>query len=529
MALWRKNRKYSTSEYNKRLERGHRKEPETEEEAKTRMMELLIQNPDLANAELCRRSFFHFMKEFWGEISPEEPKWNWHIPYLCGELQQIAERVARREPAEYDLIINIPPGTTKSTTCTVMFPTWCWTNWPWMQFIAASYSGALSLEHSVKSRDIVKSEKFSRLFPGMSVKLDKDTKTNFAIIYEDKEGKPNVGGSRFATSVGGSVTGFHGHILIVDDPLNPEQAVSTIELQKANDWLDQTLSTRKIDKAIVPTILIMQRLHQNDPTGHFLEKGKTDGKKIRHICLPGELNGFREFLKPESLADYYIEGMLDPVRMPLNVLEDMEINLGQYGYAAQVGQNPVPAGGGMFKVDMFPLMEPNWLHPNMILSTVRYWDKAGTEGGKGAMTSGTKMHLLRNKKFCISDVKSGRWGTDEREAIIRSTAEADGPRVEVWVEQEPGSGGKESAQSTIRNLAGFRVFAERPTGDKVYRADPYSVQVNSGNVILLKGPWNSLFIEEHKYFPVGKLKDMVDSSSGAFTKLALRKVARVLD
>ena len=215
---------------------------------KTQEIDLLIQNPETAQAELCKRSFFYFMKTFWGEISAEEPKWNWHIPFLCDELQRIAERVARREPAEYDLIINIPPGTTKSTTCTVMFPVWCWTRWSWMEFIAASYSGALSLEHSVKSRNIVKSDLFQRLFPAMSIKLDKDTKTNFAIVQDTEDGV-KIGGSRFASSVGGSVTGFHGHILIVDDPLNPEQAVSAVELQKASDWMDQTLSTRKIDKA----------------------------------------------------------------------------------------------------------------------------------------------------------------------------------------------------------------------------------------------------------------------------------------
>lgn len=499
---------------------------------KQRATELMLEHPEIAQAELCRRSFFYFMQTFWGEISSEEPKWNWHIPYLCGELQTVAERVARREPAEYDLIINIPPGTTKSTTCTVMFPVWCWTKWPWMQFIAASYSGALSLEHSVKSRDVVKSDLFMKLFPNMGVKLDKDTKTNFAVVQRQEDNSVKVGGSRFATSVGGSVTGFHGHILIVDDPLNPEQAVSAVELAKANDWLDQTLSTRKVDKALTPTILIMQRLHEIDPTGHLKDKAKNEGKKIRHICLPGELRSFKKFLNPPDLAKYYEDDLLDPIRMPWSVLDKMETDLGQYGYASQVGQNPVPAGGGMFKVDLF--VKQDNVPYNQIVRIVRYWDKAGTEGGQGARTSGTKMAILKSGKFAILDVKAGRWSTEMRESIIRATAEGDAlvhgnDNVEIWIEQEPGSGGKESAESTILNLAGFRIYAERPSGDKIFRADPYSVQVNRGNIILVKGEWNNEFLDEHRYFPVGRLKDMVDSSSGAFTKLALRKVARVLD
>jgi predicted phage terminase large subunit-like protein len=98
--------------------------------------------------------------------------------------------------------------------------------------------------------------------------------------------------------------------------------------------------------------------------------------------------------------------------------------------------------------------------------------------------------------------------------------------VEVWVEQEPGSGGKESAEGTIRNLAGFRVYAEHPTGDKVHRADPYSVQVNVGAFQILTAMWNRDFIEEHRFFPFSTYKDQVDASSGAFNKLVGKKFVR---
>jgi predicted phage terminase large subunit-like protein len=96
------------------------------------------------------------------------------------------------------------------------------------------------------------------------------------------------------------------------------------------------------------------------------------------------------------------------------------------------------------------------------------------------------------------------------------------------VEQEPASGGKESAEASIRNLAGFSVHADRPTGDKVRRADPYSVQVNIGNVSLLHGDWNKGFIEEHRYFPFGAFKDRVDSAAAGFNELAGKKEAGVL-
>ena len=128
-----------------------------------------------------------------------------------------------------------------------MYPAWCWAKWGWMKFINASYSGALSLEHAETCRTILRSETYRNMFNNIEVKLDKDTKTNFAIsqLVKMKDGriKKKPGGNRFSTSVGGTLTGFHGHQIIIDDPLNPKQAASTTELMTANNWIDQTLNT----------------------------------------------------------------------------------------------------------------------------------------------------------------------------------------------------------------------------------------------------------------------------------------------
>lgn len=141
---------------------------------------------------------------------------------------------------------------------------------------------------------------------------------------------------------------------------------------------------------------------------------------------------------------------------------------------------------------------------------------------------GVKMSRLKNGKFVIHDVKRGQWATNKREEIMRSVAEADGKQVIIYLEQEPGSGGKDSAKASISNLAGFMAIPHRPTGDKAYRADPYSVSVNNGDVMLLRGDWNFDFIEEHRFFPFSKYKDQVDASSGAYTKLLTGKVAMAI-
>jgi predicted phage terminase large subunit-like protein len=126
-------------------------------------------------------------------------------------------------------------------------------------------------------------------------------------------------------------------------------------------------------------------------------------------------------------------------------------------------------------------------------------------------------------QYIILDFVCGRWEAAQREAVILQTAEADRMKwghVTTWTEQEPGSGGKESAQSTVGNLAGFDCQFERVTGPKEVRAEPLAAQASVGKVWLLAGDWNSTFLEQITQFPMGKLRDMCDSASGAFNKLA---------
>lgn len=488
--------------------------------------ERLLDDPVSLVRVLNDRSLYHFLQYFWPVVSTHPFSANWHIKLMCQELERVAECVGRREPRPHDLIINVPPGSTKTLTCSVMFPAWCWTRWPWMRFITASYSSALSLESAENCRELIRSDRFQAVYPDIGIKEDKDQKSNYRIVQREEvsvgrqlRGVP--GGGRYTTSVGGTLTGFHGDIIIVDDPLNPEQAASDLELMSALRWMEQTLPTRKTDKAVSLTVLIMQRLHQSDPSGAWLAKQKGN---LRHICLPGEIRNFRQYLHPPELAAMYKDDLMDPVRLPWAVLQDLEADLGQYGYAGQIGQNPTPPGGGMFRVDH--LQYTSQLPEIPVQHTVRYWDKANTVESGSAYTVGVKMCLLANGRWVVLDVKRGKWGTHEREAIILETARADGTGTTIWIEQEPGSGGKESAEGTIRNLAGWNVYAERPTGDKAFRADPYSVQVNNGNFILLNAHWNKDFVEEHRYFPFSTYKDQVDAASGAFNKLVQKKLVR---
>ncbi len=148
----------------------------------------------------------------------------------------------------------------------------------------------------------------------------------------------------------------------------------------------------------------------------------------------------------------------------------------------------------------------------------RYWDKAST-AGSGCYSCGVAMARSPDGVYYVADVVRGRWSSLERNAVMRRTAQADGRGVEVWTEQEPGSGGKESAEITVRDLAGWDVRAERVTGDKETRARPLSAQAEAGNVCLVAAPWNEDYLTEMHSFPTGAYSDQVDASSGAFNKV----------
>lgn len=490
-----------------------------------------LQDPMASMRALVKGSLFFFIQYFWDTYKQTPFVPAWHIERICSEIEPVIHRVGRHEEKLYDLVINVPPGTTKTAMVSIFTPIWAWVNYDWMQFISSSHSKDLSNESAEYSRNIIRSEKFQRMFPEIAIQEDKDVKSNFRVVKKEYVSAGRIprikpGGSRISTSVEARIMGFHGDVLLPDDLIDPRRAISEVGLKAANDHL-ATLYTRKTDKRTTALILIMQRLHLNDPTGFLMEQLSDS---VRHICLPGELtNGYDEFVRPKAWKKYYKKQLLDPVRLGWKELKELESILGQYGYAGQVGQRPTPPGGGMFKPDRMAIVDHLTSRTN-IVKTLRYWDKAATAEG-GAYTAGVKMSLLTNKKIVVEDVVRKQLSAEDREAVMLANAQADnltGP-CNIHIEQEPGSGGKESAQSTIRNMAGFACFADRPTGKKEYRADPFSVAVNNGDVIMIKGDWNKAFREELELFgPGATFKDQVDAASAAYNILTGKREVRII-
>jgi predicted phage terminase large subunit-like protein len=215
---------------------------------------------------------------------------------------------------------------------------------------------------------------------------------------------------------------------------------------------------------------------------------------------------------------------LFPEHKPLDFLLERKRLLTQPSWESIYQQHPIIVGGGQLPIEKLKVLPV--FDRSKVTHTIRYWDKAGTDAADNedaAYTAGARVHSMIDGTYVISHMVRGQWAALERETKIKTWAEADEamfPGHEIYCEQEPGSGGKESAESTIRNLAGFRVYADKVTGHKEVRAEPFCAQVQGGNVYLVAGEWISDFLDECEVWPAAKWKDQVDAASGAFNKIA---------
>lgn len=454
--------------------------------------------------EKCREDFFYFVRVFWDVIIKESPVYNWHIKALCDELQTLAGFIVRREAKPYDLIINIPPGTTKSTITTIMFPAWLWTVDPTMRIITNSYSSDLSIEHAIKSRDIIISDKYRRLFPDVELRRDKAAKSS----YEN-----TLTGARYTTSTGGTITGKHAHIIINDDPLNPQQAASEADRKTANEHT-KTLASRKVDKKNTPTITIMQRLHEQDVTGYILSK---KGEKIRHICLPAELS---DNVKPAEYKNNYINGLLDPVRLSREVLEEQQVDLGSRSYAGQYEQNPVADGGNIVKAEWFNYISPSdfaRLHGNepvvfFIDTAFKEQEKRRKDGESKNDPSGIIGTCLIGRNMYVTCAAKVYKKFPDLVRFVPDFVLANGYTGKSSIRIEPKANGisvvdqlRESTSLNVREIDSKLIRESKET-----RLTGVSPKIECGRVFLVAAAWNEALVDEVCGFPAKTHDEYVD-------------------
>jgi predicted phage terminase large subunit-like protein len=331
----------------------------------------------------------------------------------------------------------------------------------------------------------------------VSIKTGEDNKTWY---------KNTKKGERYATSTGGAVTGMHADFIIVDDPVNPKQAESAVQREVANKHIKETLSTRKTDKNRSVTILIMQRLHESDPTGIAL---KEKGENIKHICLPGELS---DNVMPESVSHNYINGLLDPNRLNRQALDKLKIDLGSYGYAGQIGQRPSPEGGGQLKKAWFNKI--SFEEFNKIKGKINFFlDTAYTSNQKNDPTALMAVSFVSGNIYISNSTQVWKELPDLLK-YIPSYADQNLYSNASKILIEPKASGKSTVQS-FKNTRFNVIELPPPLDDKVTRVSNIAPFIEAGKCFIVEGAWNDNFLGECASFPNGEHDDQVDNLSNA--------------
>ena len=289
-----------------------------------------------AERDIYSKNFEAFCKAAWQYYLPGRPLiWNWHMSQICHVLQLVADG----EITGW-VIITVPPRSSKSSIVSVLFPAFLWTRTPHIQIVTFSHSERFSIRDAVNTRMLLMNEwyqqRWGHVFQFTDDQNQKHRYTNSAR------------GHRIAFGLRQSITGEGGDVLIIDDPLDAKDVYSDVRRQTILDSIDQTLPTRLNDMNTGVKLMIMQRIHEEDPAGHVINMFKDE---IVHLNIPMRYEGEQYTCKKLGLIDPRTEmgELLDTNRFNEKNVKQLEAALGEYGAASQLQQRPAPIGGGLVK------------------------------------------------------------------------------------------------------------------------------------------------------------------------------------
>jgi len=412
---------------------------------------------------------------------------NWHVDALAWHLQRCARGEIKR------LLITVPPRSLKSISASVAYPAWLLGHDPTLRILCASYANELAAKHARDFRAIVNADWYRPCFP--LTRALRDTELEFLTTKQ---------GYRYATSVGGTLTGRGGGLIIIDDPMKPGEAMSKVSREGVKQWYDGTLFSRLDNKVEDVIVLIMQRLHMDDLAGYVLERDNWVHLNLPAIALCDEIIP----IGPDRTHFRKIGDLLHPAREPLSALQEAQINLGSMHFEAQYQQSPVPETGNLIKLGWF---RPYGQQPERTprAQVVQSWDTASKAGQLNDFSVCTTW-LVTQDAFYLLEVTRERL---DYPALLRRVVELQQKHgADVVLIEDKGSG--TSLIQDLRRNSEVHPIACMPETDKVTRMSAQSAKIEAGLVHLPeRAPWLADFLSELMAFPAGRHDDQVDSVS----------------
>ena len=484
---------------------------------------------------LLRNDLHTFVERSFTELNPgTQFAANWHLHVMAYELQRCVLGETKR------LIINLPPRSLKSHCASIAFPAWIMGHNPSAQIICASYAQELADKHAIDCRALMASGFYRGLFPNSRLSPEKRAVADFLTTRR---------GCRKATSVGGVLTGRGADFIIIDDPLQPDKALSDARRNSTNDWYDNTLISRLNHKLTGCIVIVMQRLHEDDLVGHVLAIQERMGldiepkwKLVRFpaIAEEDETHVVQRLSKKFSYSRRAGE-ILHPEREPREILDQLRETLGEYHFAGQYQQSPAPLGGGIIKArwfkyyaerpEHFDFIFQSWdtankaselndysvcttwgvvSSPRSSVSTDRGNDRVSHSGircGSGGSSAGRP-----NRCLYLLDCLRRRMEYPELKRTVLAHATEWTPR-NILIED------RASGTQLIQELRqeGLSTLTRCDSQEeKIVRMSTASNMIENGQVYLPeKAPWLSQYVHELATFPNGKHYDQADSTSQA--------------
>jgi predicted phage terminase large subunit-like protein len=435
-----------------------------------------------------RNHFGAFVYAAFGVVNPGlRLRPNWHIDCVCHHLQMmVTGRTAKR------LVLNQPPRSLKSFITSVALPAWLLGRNPSSRIICASYSEDLANKFSRDCRALIDSPFYKRVFPGTRLNPKKATEGEFETTRR---------GYRFTTSVGGTLTGRGGDVLIIDDPIKANDANSAVALDGAVDWFRNTALSRLDNPGESLIIVTMQRLHMNDLSGILIEGGWPK------LVLPAIATEPMDYIVADE--EFYhrpVEELLQPERDSMEALEEIRREVGSRVFAAQYQQTPTPPDGNMIKaawLQRYQIAPDRKNYRQVILSC----DPAGKTGVRNDYTAITIVGII-NKELHLLQVIRGHWTVLQMRDQIAVLAEQWKPDLVLIEDTSSGMG----LIQLLKEQSWLNVYGRRPKDDKETRMSRHQGRFEAGRILLpVEAPWLADFESELLSFPNGRYDDQVDA------------------